>query len=211
MSKLFETLEKIQQNEPALALAGPHISADGTETKKKQWQRLLPVLLLTAAVVLIGSVYAVRHQPVSIIQVKNDILPTKERNDTERPPPELNVVENSQLLSHELQSRTAFQQMVDLNNQGTRFLAKNRYWQGIYYFDQARKIQPQSVEPLINLAVALSELGLAGPANRFFTEARKIDPDHPGLQENLIIAAKKGILHGPLALDITLLDFEKQE
>ena len=210
MSKLFETLEKIQQNEPALALAGPHISADGTENKKKQWHKFLPVLLLTTAMILVGSFYALRHQPVSIIQVKNDLPLWEKKSDQYRTPTALNAIEEKPLLSLEPKNRTDFQQMVDLNNQGTRFLTKNRYWQSIFYFDKARQIQPQSVEPVINLAVALSELGLAGPANRFFTEARKIDPDHPVLQENMIIAAKKGILHGPLALEVTLPDFEEQ-
>jgi len=208
VSKLFETLEKIQQNEPVPA--GPHISADGTENKKKQWYRFLPVLLLTVAVVLVGSFYAVRHQPVSIIQVKNDSPPREERGDQDSTPTELNAVENSPLLSPEPETRTAYQQMVDLNNQGTRFLKKNRYWQSIYYFDKARKIQPESVEPVINLAVALSELGLTGPANRVFIEAREIDPDHPGLRENMIIASKKGILHGTMALEASLSDFKEQ-
>ena len=201
MSKLFETLEKIQQHEPALA--GPHISAEGTANSNKEWKKQLPFLLLTVAVLLVGSFYAVRHQLATIIQVQTDVLPREDRSDQERTPPELAAVEDSTLLSSEPGTPTAYRQMVDLNKQGSRFLAKNRHWQAIYYFDKARKIQPQSIEPVLNLAVALSELGLAGPANRFFTEARGIDPGHPGLEENLIIAAQKGILHAPPALEVS--------
>ncbi len=206
MSKLFETLEKIQRIEPAPA--GPSISANGMENKTKQWHKFLPFLLLTVAVVLVVSFYTTRNQSALIIQVKK---PVEAKNEQDRTPTELTVVaEDNTLLSPEPETRTAYQQMVDLNNQGTRFLTKNRYWQSIYYFDKARKIQPQSVEPVINLAVALSELGLTGPANRFFTKAREIDPEHPVLRENMIIASKKGILHTTMTLEVSLPDFEEQ-
>ncbi|MCG2740793.1 MAG: tetratricopeptide repeat protein [Syntrophaceae bacterium] len=74
---------------------------------------------------------------------------------------------------------------LQLNNKGTALVHENQHWQGIYYFEQARKQQPERPEALINMAVALAELGLRAPAKRLFTEAYGLAPNHPLLRKNL--------------------------
>lgn len=84
--------------------------------------------------------------------------------------------------------------MAAFNGQGVAMVADNDHWQGIYYFEQARKANPKAVEPLINLGVALAEIGLLGPARDFFRQARELHPEHPGLQANLQLLADYGLL-----------------
>ena len=72
-----------------------------------------------------------------------------------------------------------------LNDTGVALIQKNQPWQGIYYLEQARKQQPERPEALINMAVALAELGLRAPAKRLFSEAHALAPNHPLLRKNL--------------------------
>lgn len=77
---------------------------------------------------------------------------------------------------------------------GIDFFRNGDYWRSIHHFDRARQLNPQAVEPLINMAVALSELGLYGPANRLFREAYALAPNDPALRHNLSILAEAGRL-----------------
>lgn len=84
--------------------------------------------------------------------------------------------------------------MAAFNARGVALVADNDHWQGIYYFEQARKANPQAVEPLINLGVALVEIGLLGPARDFFRQASELNPEHPVLLGNLQLLADYGLL-----------------
>jgi len=81
--------------------------------------------------------------------------------------------------------------MTDLNNRGIELIRGNDPWRALYYFDLARQADPRAVEPLINMGVTLSELSLFAPAVRIFKEAQALAPNHPELQANLNILAKK--------------------
>ena len=72
-----------------------------------------------------------------------------------------------------------------LNDKGIALIQENQHWRGIYYLEQARKQQPERPEALINMAVALAELGLRAPAQRLFSEAHALAPNHPLLRQNL--------------------------
>lgn len=72
-----------------------------------------------------------------------------------------------------------------LNDTGIALIQENQHWRGIYFLEQARKQQPERPEALINMAVALAELGLRAPAKRLFSEAHALAPNHPLLRQNL--------------------------
>lgn len=72
-----------------------------------------------------------------------------------------------------------------LNDTGLALIQENQHWRGIYYLEQARRQQPERPEALINMAVALAELGLRAPAKRLFSEAHALAPNHPLLRKNL--------------------------
>ena len=81
---------------------------------------------------------------------------------------------------------------LQLNDRGIALVQENQHWQGIYYFEQARLQQPERPEALINMAVALAELGLRAPAKRLFTEAHGLAPNHPLLRKNLDLLGQMG-------------------
>lgn len=83
--------------------------------------------------------------------------------------------------------------MAELNNRGMELVASNDLWRGLYYFDQARLADPRAVEPLINMGVTLSELGLFAPAVRIFKQARALAPNHPDLQYNIESLVSRGL------------------
>jgi Flp pilus assembly protein TadD len=71
-------------------------------------------------------------------------------------------------------------------------IQENQHWRGIYFLEQARKEQPERPEALINMAVALAELGLRAPAQRLFSEAHALAPNHPLLRQNLDLLGQAG-------------------
>lgn len=81
---------------------------------------------------------------------------------------------------------------LQLNDKGIALIQENQHWPGIYYLEQARKQQPERPEALINMAVALAELGLRAPAKRLFTEAHGLVPNHPLLRKNLDLLGQMG-------------------
>ena len=83
--------------------------------------------------------------------------------------------------------------MAELNNRGVELVAGNDPWRGFYYFDLAHQADPLAVEPLINMGVTLSELGLFAPAMRIFKEASAMAPNHPDLRANLESLAGRGL------------------
>lgn len=90
------------------------------------------------------------------------------------------------------------EKMAQLNNRGTELVQQDDHWRALYYFDQAHRLRPQSPEPLINMGVALSELGLNGPAGRFFQQAHDLAPQHPALTKSLQTLASFGLLEEDL-------------
>lgn len=210
MSKLFNALEKIRHHEARPA------SAAKLGAKKKRpaprngpkglfWGLLLlgGILLLSAAVFShrprLATLYAnlkelVRREwPVSLPGGQKQPAAGK----TALPAGTLPATPDDPAPSASLEL-PARERMVALNNKGAAAVRQGDYWRGIYYFDQARELRPQSPEPLINMAVALSELGLPGPALKLWQQAYALAPQHPMLRENLRILAGLGMLEGPL-------------
>ena len=82
----------------------------------------------------------------------------------------------------------------ELNNLGVEQVALLDYWQGIYYLQKASDVSPQSIEPIINIAVAYTELGLHKRAMDYFRRAYELDPANLDLLDNLGILMKTGLL-----------------
>ncbi len=196
MSKLFNTLEKIKNHEKAVVVPVAAVES-GKKQSQKRWTMSLVFIVACVAVVLFGTRYFfANHSSRDMNRIDTvtesgnlsypeqiaAINPTSQTYPSKHP-----VVE-----SHQAQSENNnLQEMILLNNQGARLVSQGDHWQGIYFFDQARKMRPERIEPLINLAVALSELQLVVPAQRFFDAAVAIDPDFPQLKENLSIIANR--------------------
>lgn len=194
MSKLFNTLEKIKKNEEDALSPVVHDKAG----KNPQQPRKLLWLVISLTVV-IGLLFASRSfSPNNFSQLINRFYGVEKFSETDKP--QQGVLEGALTeaggttdsvadFEQDTSAGSTLAQMIILNNTGTRHVQQGRYWQGIYCFDQARKMQPERIEPLINLAVALSELQLFAPAHRFFKKAMKIDANHPLLKENIALIA----------------------
>ncbi len=85
---------------------------------------------------------------------------------------------------------------LQLNDTGLALIQENQHWRGIYYLEQAHKLQPERPEALINMAVALAELGLRAPAQRLFSEAHALAPNHPLLRQNLELLQQADFFDG---------------
>ena len=207
MSKLFDTLEKIQNKEtfsPATdSLAPPPEQKSGKSL-------IILVALAVSAVVVFLALQNIDIFKLPRITGKQPVPSTVTQDQASE------LTENTVSSTHILQqagqpasnaaqpaSANTLNQMTQYNNQGVRLIARSEHWQGIYYFNKAHALSPQSVEPITNLAIALMELGLTAPANRFFREALTIDPDNTILKDNLALAAQLGILDDSLLQLVT--------
>lgn len=90
-----------------------------------------------------------------------------------------------------------------LNDTGIALIQENQHWRGIYFLEQARKQQPKRPEALINMAVALAELGLRAPAKRLFSEAHALAPNHPLLRRNLDLLGQADFFDGQWLSSLT--------
>jgi len=203
MSKLFDTLEKIQNNEIYSPAPGTGIPSAPRPKGNK-----IIITLAALAICAIGLFFVLQDietfklpgittkQPTHVsIPAATQILPAEKT--IKHPAPK---VQKKQPVSIPVKpiAKELLHKMTSLNNQGVRLISKSEYWQGIYYLNKAHALSPQSVEPLVNMAVALIELGLTAPANRFFHEALALDPNNKKLRDNLALAAQTGALDNSL-------------
>jgi tetratricopeptide (TPR) repeat protein len=203
VSKLFNTLEQIRRQETYQV---PPTKDTSGGNKKDVWigKRSLGILMITAcsAIVLYLSMPLV----MQYMQTGVSIIPGRaapgEKIDTQTTTaahkPEATNPSRAGGNQDPAKNRTPSgsakeRQFITLIDQGAEHVQKLDYWKGIYFFDQARQLFPQRVEPLINTGVALSELGLNDIALRYFKQAAELNPNHPMLKANLEVLANAGI------------------
>ena len=57
-------------------------------------------------------------------------------------------------------------------------------WPGIFLFKQAMDLDQSRIEPVMNMAVTLDEIGLSRPAAKYLAMVEVMDPDYPPLRIN---------------------------
>lgn len=186
MSKLFDTLEQIRHHESHL-VSGQTLKNQTKGTDKAGPNKaLLLLVILTAgfAAIYFSLPMLTGKKPASTGTA--DFVPADTAVTVSPPAPEV---------AHSLPAAVLFaDDLVNLNNTGVRHVENNDQWQGILVFSQILTQNPSRIEPLINIGVALAELGLIEPAKRYLHQAAIIDRNHPALQENLTILKKAGML-----------------
>ncbi len=203
MSKLFNTLEKIRHHETSSEPTRRATVRKPAATGKSGPPRFLSILLVAmlAVVVLYTALLSTKinlapfDAAVRQVLTSLHLLPGPEATRTASPaastspgtPPQGGNAPAS-----------AAEEAARQSAAGIAFFRNNDHWRSIYHFDRAHQLNPRAVEPLINMAVALSELGLYGPANRIFREAHALAPDDPALRRNLAILAEAGRLDDTL-------------
>lgn len=198
MSRLYNTLEKIRVGEPGGFPKKKSAPATGIDpTAKKSRKRRL---ILLGASAILGLALAVFFAGPKRKDAKPPVTDNTVAVATDATAPARTADKPAESAPQAVASKTAplpppvplvtspsgtgdlYQQ---LNDTGLALIQENQHWRGIYYLEQARKQQPERPEALINMAVALAELGLRAPAKRLFSEAHALAPNHPLLRQNL--------------------------
>ena len=201
MSRLYNTLEKIRIGEPGGFPKKKAAPATGFDPNAAKSRKRLLVLLgtaamlgLTLAVFFAGSKHKDAKPPVTAKTVTappvatDAAVPTGTADKPAEPVPQavaLKTAPSPPPVSLTTSPSTTDDLYQQLNDTGLALIQENQHWRGIYYLEQARKQQPERPEALINMAVALAELGLRAPAKRLFSEAHALAPNHPLLRKNL--------------------------
>ena len=82
-------------------------------------------------------------------------------------------------------------EVIVLNDQGVDLVLKKQYWPGIFLFKQAMDLDQSRIEPVVNMAVTLDEIGLSRPAARYLAKAEAMDPNYSPLRINRQIMKDK--------------------
>lgn len=75
-------------------------------------------------------------------------------------------------------------EVMILNDKGVDLVLQKQYWPGIFLFKQAMDLDHSRIEPVMNIAVTLDEIGLSRPAARYLAMAETMNPDYPPLRIN---------------------------
>lgn len=179
MSKLFETLETIRRREStgSQRLASPRAAPPPGRPNQRLLLRFLIVLLVCG-----GFVYGLRYaldRPVR----PNGPAALPESPAPHRGPARVTAAPPGQAA-----------EVVASNNRAVAYIRNHDHWRGIYLLTTLVDRHPERIEPLINLGVALAEVGLWEPAREYLFRARALNPAHPLLRENLAILKRAGLL-----------------
>ena len=177
MSKLFDALEKIQQQEPQQASSEPAKETAPVAKTGRYFPFLLGLTLITA--VLAASHYYDLRQ-----KKKKQAAPHPVARQSVVPGPSAMLPIAPPALA-EAPAGNSQQKQSYYNEQGLSLAHKGDYWQAIYFFEQAIQLDPPQPEPAINMAVTLAHLGLQFPAQRYFSQAWQLAPGHQGLVQAL--------------------------
>jgi len=215
VSRLYNTLEKIRIGEPGGFSQKKSAPAKGlgpnVDPSKKRRIVLLggsALLALALAVFFSGPRHKDAKPPVIAKAVATDAAAPARIPDQPAEPAPQSV--NSQTLPQTPPASpiasptgTGAELYQQLNDTGIALIQENQHWRGIYYLEQARKQQPERPEALINMAVALAELGLRAPAKRLFSEAHALAPNHPLLRQNLDLLGQTDFFDGQWLSSLT--------
>jgi len=75
-------------------------------------------------------------------------------------------------------------EVTTLNDKGVDLVLKKQYWPGVFLFKQAIELDRSRIEPIMNMAVTLDEMGLSRPAARYLAMAETMNPEYLPLQIN---------------------------
>jgi len=73
-------------------------------------------------------------------------------------------------------------EVMTLNDKGVDLVLKKQYWPGIFLFKQAMELDQGRIEPVVNMAVTLDEIGLSRPSARYLAMAEMMSPEYAPLQ-----------------------------
>ncbi len=187
MSKLFDTLEKIQDQEDT----SPRAEQAATPSAPRKTGRYFPFLVGLTAIVAIIAVG--KYLPI----FTKGPAQQPDRVQTSRP---ATTPANRPPISHAASQAARGENLPTqarieyFNNHAVDLTKKGDAWAALYYFDKAGKLAPEQPEPLINMAIILSQMDLGFPASRIFTKAYQLAPDNDHLLQAIELAIAEQVL-----------------
>lgn len=219
MSKLFNTLEKIRNNEAVRPTTGGQRKERSGLSKKT----VLTIAAVLGALLAMGLLYFIRPPAGLMTQLDPpaDRLTGPEQSTPAHSGPKRQIpvsgypegqptvggqtdeqtylsspatLKNMQEKLARATDLPADSRAVLLNNIAAYHIYNQQYWKGLYFLEKAMAEAPVSVEPLINYAVALTEMGLYGVAGNYLKQAYLLDPSHPALLKNTALLKQSHIM-----------------
>ncbi|HEX9716237.1 MAG TPA: tetratricopeptide repeat protein [Desulfurivibrionaceae bacterium] len=201
MSRLYNTLEKIRTGEPGAFSQKKSAPAKGMGQQADPSKRRRIILLGASALLALALIVffsGPKRKDANPPLTTDAVTPARMPDHPTAPAPQLLPPVPS--ASSPMAPGDLYRQ---LNDTGVALIQENQHWRGIYYLEQARKQQPERPEALINMAVALAELGLRAPAKRLFSEAHALAPNHPLLRQNLDLLGQADFFNGQWLSSLT--------
>ncbi len=187
MSKLFDTLEKIQEQENP----SPQAEQAATPRPARKTGRYFPFLVgLTVIVALLiaGQYYPVIKKRLSRPPAKMQVSSPQATSASK---PEISHAASQAPMANNLSGQA---QVEYFNNYAVSLTEKGDAWAALYYFDKASNLAPEQPEPLINMAIILSQMDLGFPASRIFKKAYQLAPDNEYLLQAIELAIAEQVL-----------------
>ena len=206
MSKLFDTLERIRQNEEAPSSAMASKAQIGPSSGHRPSLRLAVVgggLVLAAILVYTLLPLMARRPQIDPPAAQAPPAPRLSSLATgEAAPPHASQPEPTAAPA----ARPSFDsELARANNDGAALVRQEEYPKGIANLRRAAALAPDRIEPFINLGVACAESGQVAEAVTHFERAYAIDPVHPVLVANLLLLDQAGLLRSSV-IDRASLD-----
>ncbi len=187
MSKLYDTLEKIQEQETDTTPAQKAF----TPPPARRTSRFVPLLvgvLMVIALVIASYTLPLFNKNLARQQKKAEMRRPAEQQAVSsrisRPAPQ--VAED--------EKRAGPAQGEYFNNHAVSLSAQGETWTALYYLDKASRVAPKQPEPLINMALILTQMDLGFPAGRLFKKAYQLDPENEYLRQAMELAIAKQVL-----------------
>lgn len=179
MSKLFETLEAIKRHD---STGFPRTDHSRRIAPVHRPVKLGLLLALLCFVLLGGGLYYAMFRPE--VRPGGKLSPVAEQKSGQPFKHPASAVSSPSDRASEL---------VEANNAAVAHIRNRDHWRGVYLLTSLVERYPGRVEPLINLGVALAEVGLWEPAQEYLSRARALDPRHPLLVKNITILRQAGL------------------
>ncbi|MCK5229635.1 MAG: hypothetical protein KAR13_05180 [Desulfobulbaceae bacterium] len=198
MSHFFDVFKRIRDHKAFQNAENGRIRSKKPRHGQKKYKLALVFVLVSA-----GIAFLYMERPIILDRFNKAGLSQEQKSRKVRKQPVADhtyQAEQAALIKpiHSARNNQTEQEMIKLNNQGAMLVQRQDYWNGIYYLEQAKKMQPEQIEPLLNQAVAFSEMGLYTLAFNLLEQAHHLAPNHPLLRSNLDILAQTGIFERPL-------------
>ncbi|MFZ5774322.1 MAG: hypothetical protein ACOY3Z_02395 [Thermodesulfobacteriota bacterium] len=193
MSRLYNTLEKIRLATQGAESTSPSLPAPTSPANRPSHR--LRFVLLGCGVVIAGAAIGLS---LSLLEKQSQ----RQAGTVSTPapgmaPPAASPAASAAPPPAPTGPEDVGSRYLQLNKTGMDLLRQDKQWASIHVFEQARQLKPDRPEALINMAVALAELGLRVPAQRLFKQAMALGTDHPMLQRNLDLMRQCDFLEDP--------------